>query len=168
MYKKLCKVAWEDFRKLSFKDKSAFLVRKEDGAPYHTLYAQQFDYEMIDRLVNLSNCIRKTAKGRDGAIFLRSLLSHKRAMLYFSQPSSRTFLSFFSACQILGLQIGEVRDTSTSSEFKGEAQEDSIRTFSSGPSTNSMIRNRVPSTSSKPYTDATLACWRLARARASR
>ncbi|MDA3925531.1 MAG: aspartate carbamoyltransferase [Kiritimatiellae bacterium] len=131
MYKKLCEVPWEDFKKLSFKEKSAFLVRKEDGAPYHTLYAQQFDYETINRLVNLSNFIRKTAKGRDGAIFLRSLLAHKRSMLYFSQPSSRTFLSFHSACQLLGLQVGEVRDSSISSEFKGESKEDSIRTFSS-------------------------------------
>jgi aspartate carbamoyltransferase catalytic subunit len=63
--------------------------------------------------------------------FLQSLLSHKRAMLYFSQPSTRTFLSFCAACEILGLKLGEVRDTSTSSEFKGESQEDSVRTFSS-------------------------------------
>ncbi len=131
MFKKLCDVAWEDFQKLSFKEKSAFLIRKEDGAPYYTLYAQQFDYATIDRLVNLSNCIRKTAKSREGSVYLRTLLSHKRAMLYFSQPSSRTFLSFLSACQLLGLQVGEVRDTSISSEFKGESHEDSIRTFSS-------------------------------------
>ena len=63
--------------------------------------------------------------------FLRSLLPNQRAMLYFSQPSSRTFLSFCSACEILGMNIGEVRDTATSSEFKGETQEDSVRTFSS-------------------------------------
>jgi aspartate carbamoyltransferase catalytic subunit len=58
-------------------------------------------------------------------------MANQRAMLYFSQPSSRTFLSFCAACQLLGVQIGEVRDTSTSSEFKGETQEDSVRTFSS-------------------------------------
>ncbi len=52
-------------------------------------------------------------------------------MLYFSQPSTRTFLSFHSACQILGMKTVEVRDTATSSEMKGETQEDSIRTFSS-------------------------------------
>ena len=131
MYKKLCDVAWEDFRKLSFKEKSSYLVRKEDGAPFHTLYAQQFDHAMLERLAVLSNCIRKISKSHAGADYLSSLLSHKRAMLYFSQPSSRTFLSFLSACQILGLQTGEVRDTSISSEFKGESQEDSIRTFSS-------------------------------------
>jgi aspartate carbamoyltransferase catalytic subunit len=63
--------------------------------------------------------------------FLRGLLANRRAMLYFTQPSTRTFLSFCAACQILGMNIGEVRDTAVSSEFKGETQEDSIRTFSS-------------------------------------
>ena len=59
------------------------------------------------------------------------LLSDKRAMLYFAQPSTRTFLSFYAACQILGMHPAEVRDTTTSSEFKGESPEDSVRTFSS-------------------------------------
>jgi aspartate carbamoyltransferase catalytic subunit len=59
------------------------------------------------------------------------MLSEKRAMLYFSQPSSRTFLSFYAACQIVGMKPAEVRDTSTSSEVKGESPEDSVRTFSS-------------------------------------
>jgi aspartate carbamoyltransferase catalytic subunit len=52
-------------------------------------------------------------------------------MLYFVQPSTRTFLSFMAACQILGMQCSEVRDTATSSEMKGERPEDSVRTFSS-------------------------------------
>lgn len=63
--------------------------------------------------------------------FLQDLLSEKRAMLYFAQPSTRTFLSFYAACQILGVQAAEVRDAHTSSEVKGESQEDSVRTFSS-------------------------------------
>jgi aspartate carbamoyltransferase catalytic subunit len=52
-------------------------------------------------------------------------------MLYFTQPSTRTFLSFLNACQILGIQCSEIRDSSTSSEIKGETQEDALRTFSS-------------------------------------
>jgi len=52
-------------------------------------------------------------------------------MLYFVQPSTRTFLSFYSACQILGIKCAEVRDTKTSSEVKGESEEDTVRTFSS-------------------------------------
>lgn len=52
-------------------------------------------------------------------------------MLYFTQPSTRTFLSFQSACHILGIKNSEIRDTATSSEMKGESIEDSLRTFSS-------------------------------------
>jgi aspartate carbamoyltransferase len=51
-------------------------------------------------------------------------------MLYFTQASTRTFLSFLTACQILGMQCGEIRDPSVSSEAKGESPLDSIRMFS--------------------------------------
>ncbi len=64
-------------------------------------------------------------------MYLQSLLPHRRAMLYFTQPSTRTFLSFQSACHILGIKNSEIRDTATSSEVKGESIEDSLRTFSS-------------------------------------
>ena len=60
-----------------------------------------------------------------------TLLPTRRAMLYFTQPSTRTFLSFNNACHILGMRTSEIRDPSTSSEVKGESFEDSIRTFSS-------------------------------------
>ncbi|MDD2597662.1 MAG: aspartate carbamoyltransferase [Kiritimatiellae bacterium] len=123
-------IAWVDFQKLSIREKIPYLIQ-EGGEPFHTLFAQQFGWAEVERLTALTNAIRKIAKTREGTLFLRSLISDKRAMLYFSQPSSRTFLSFLSACQILGIQTGEVRDTSISSEFKGESHEDSIRTFSS-------------------------------------
>ncbi|MEK7721372.1 MAG: aspartate carbamoyltransferase, partial [Elusimicrobiota bacterium] len=54
-----------------------------------------------------------------------------RAMLYFVQPSTRTFMSFLNAAHILGVKTSEIRDTSTSSEVKGETPEDTVRTFSS-------------------------------------
>ncbi len=130
MKKKMSEISWDDFQRLPFVEKAPYLLQ-DDGAPYHTLFAQQFDYAVLERLTVLTNCIRKISKSRAGADFLRSLIADKRAMIYFSQPSSRTFLSFLSACQILGIQTGEVRDTSTSSEFKGESHEDSVRTFSS-------------------------------------
>ena len=75
--------------------------------------------------------IRQIAKDQHGMLFLRSLLAHKRVMLYFTQPSTRTFLSFLNACHILGIQSSEIRDPQTSSEYKGEDLEDAIRTFSS-------------------------------------
>lgn len=129
---RLTEIAWEEFEGLPLEAKRPYLERSVgDSMPYHTLFAQQFDRPLLDRLVALSNRIRFIAKSREGSIFLKSFLSHKRAMLYFSQPSSRTFLSHLAACQILGLTTGSVRDAATSSEFKGESREDSIRTFSS-------------------------------------
>ncbi len=123
-------ISWEEFATLPTEEKVPYL-QQPDGTPYHTLFAQQFDPGLLERLCSLANSIRGIAKTRVGMDFLRHLICHKRAMLYFSQPSSRTFLSFLSACQILGLPTGEVRDTATSSEYKGESREDSVRTFSS-------------------------------------
>jgi aspartate carbamoyltransferase catalytic subunit len=120
---------WEEFQSLSPQEKAPFFQR--DGRPYHALVAQQFDRPFLDRLCELATRTRRIAKTRGGRLFLQDLLSDKRAMLYFAQPSTRTFLSFYAACQIVGLHPAEVRDTSTSSELKGESPEDSVRTFSS-------------------------------------
>ena len=129
---KLTEVTWEDYEKLPLEAKRPYLANYEiPDTPYHTLFAQQFDRALLERLAALANRIRFMAKSKEGALYLKSLLPHKRAMLYFSQPSSRTFLSHLAACQILGLTTGSVRDAATSSEFKGESKEDSIRTFSS-------------------------------------
>ena len=95
------------------------------------VYAQQFDRPFLDFICNLANQIRQLARTKMGAGHLRNILPHKRAMLYFVQPSTRTFLSFLNACQILGLNTSEIRGTTTSSEVKGESQEDTIRTFAS-------------------------------------
>jgi aspartate carbamoyltransferase catalytic subunit len=51
-------------------------------------------------------------------------------MLYFIQPSTRTFLSFAAACQILGISYDEVRNPSVSSEIKGETEDDTVRVLS--------------------------------------
>ena len=129
---KLTEIAWEDFHALALEDKKPYLEREDgSGLPYHTLFAQQFDRALLERLCNLANRIRFINKSKEGALYLKNVLAHKRAMLYFSQPSSRTFLSHLAACQLLGITTGSVRDAATSSEFKGESHEDSIRTFSS-------------------------------------
>ncbi len=128
--KNLSNIPWDAFVSLPLAEKTPYLMQL-DGMPYHTLFAQQFGRDLLNNLAVLANEIRTIAKTREGTEFLRTMALHKRAMLYFSQPSSRTFLSFVSACQILGVPTGEVRDTSISSEFKGESREDSVRTFSS-------------------------------------
>ncbi|MDD5482325.1 MAG: aspartate carbamoyltransferase [Kiritimatiellae bacterium] len=125
----LRELAWGEFQKLDLKQKADCF--NLDGQPYHVLVAQQFDRRLLEELGDLATNIRYIAKTKSGMDFLHALLSHKTAMLYFTQPSTRTFLSFHSACQILGMRTVEVRDTATSSEMKGETQEDSVRTFSS-------------------------------------
>jgi aspartate carbamoyltransferase len=97
----------------------------------HLIFTAQLDLELLDHLGQVADMIRAFHKTKEGCEFLSSLLHHKRAMLYFTQPSTRTFLSFMAACQLLGLRFGEVRDPSVSSEAKGESQLDSIRMFSS-------------------------------------
>ena len=98
---------------------------------FHCLESEQFDRKFLDDICKLADVIRFLNKSKEGADRLASLLSHKRAMLYFVQPSTRTFLSFQSACQILGMKTADVRDTNTSSEVKGESESDTVRTFSS-------------------------------------
>ena len=98
---------------------------------FHVLDPRQFDRALLDDLCALTTRLRQHAKSRLGARSLQTLLPHKRAMLYFTQPSTRTFLSFDNACHLLGVRTSEIRDPSISSEVKGETFEDSIRTFSS-------------------------------------
>jgi aspartate carbamoyltransferase catalytic subunit len=99
--------------------------------PKHILSAGQFDRPFLNYIYELTNTIRKFDKSKDGLQYLQSLLTHRRAMLYFTQPSTRTFMSFQAACHILGMKPSEIRDSSTSSERKGESIEDSLRTFAS-------------------------------------
>jgi aspartate carbamoyltransferase catalytic subunit len=114
---------WEEFYGDDVSDKLDFFSRNE--RLYDIIYAQQFDRGFLNYICKLANQIRILAQK------LSSLLSHKRAMLYFVQPSTRTFISFLNACHILGMRVSEIRGTSTSSEVKGESQEDTIRTFAS-------------------------------------
>jgi aspartate carbamoyltransferase catalytic subunit len=98
---------------------------------FHVIDAKPFNRPLLDELCELTNVVRESSRSKEGALALKGLLPHKRAMLYFTQPSTRTFLSFNNACQILGMETSEIRDPTTSSEVKGETFEDSIRTFSS-------------------------------------
>ncbi|MCO6047825.1 hypothetical protein NG895_28300 [Aeoliella sp. ICT_H6.2] len=104
---------------------------ERSGRLRHVIFSGQFSVDLLEELAGVADAIRKLSKHRSGQDFLINLLHHKRAMLYFTQPSTRTFLSFMAACQILGITCNEVRDPQTSSETKGETRFDSIRMFSS-------------------------------------
>mmetsp|Transcript_39736 Transcript_39736/g.95979 ORF Transcript_39736/g.95979 Transcript_39736/m.95979 type:complete len:396 (+) Transcript_39736:92-1279(+) len=124
------KYTWEEFEELDLKSKNKLL---QGNVPqvFHTLNAEQFDRAFLDRLYSLTNIIRSISKTKNGATYLANRLRDKRAMLYFAQASTRTYLSFKTACDIVGINCTDVRDTSTSSEVKGETFSDTIRTFSS-------------------------------------
>ncbi|QHI70417.1 aspartate carbamoyltransferase [Tichowtungia aerotolerans] len=125
----LNQISWNKLNGLGPEGKSPYF--QQDGRTFHALVAQQFSRPMLEDLCSLATCVRKIAKSREGCSFLQSRLFDKRAMLYFAQPSTRTYLSFDSACQTVGLDCMDVRDSSTSSEVKGESPEDTVRTFSS-------------------------------------
>ena len=118
---------WDEFYSRPIDEKLDSFKMKD--RIFDVIFAQQFDRQFLDDLCDLADKIRLLAKTKSGAQKLRGLLPHKRAMLYFVQPSTRTFLSFQNACHLLGLNVSEIRDTSTTSEVKGETSEDSIRTF---------------------------------------
>ena len=81
--------------------------------------------------MSFNDTIRKFDKSKEGLMYLQGLLAHKRAMLYFTQPSTRTFLSFQSACHIVGMQSARSGTLLPVVKRKGESIEDSLRTFSS-------------------------------------
>ena len=101
------------------------------GELFHVIDTNGFDRPLLDQLCALTTRVRSIAKSTDGALALQQLVPPARAMLYFPQPSTRTFLSFNNACHVLGIRTSEIRDPATSSEVKGESFDDSIRTFSS-------------------------------------
>ena len=129
--KKLNQVAWDEFSGLTASEKAPYFLADESVSPYHALVAQQFSRPVLENICSLATNVRRLSKTREGSQFLKMQLFDKRAMLYFAQPSTRTYLSFNAACQTVGLDCVNVRDSSTSSEVKGESPEDTIRTFSS-------------------------------------
>jgi len=80
---------WDEFYSKPVDEKIEFFKMK--GRVFDIIYAQQFDRHLLDLLCDLAEKIRMLAKTKMGAQKLSSLLQHKRAMLYFVQPSTRTF-----------------------------------------------------------------------------
>ncbi len=125
----LAKLSWEKFAERPLNERLHSFSK--NGRLFDCLFSQQFNRKLLDHMFTVATRIRTAAKEKTGLDRLQTLLSHKRAMLYFIQPSTRTYLSFQSACYILGMKVSEIRSTSTSSELKGESPEDTVRTFSS-------------------------------------
>ena len=122
-------LSWDEFYNTPLTDKLSFF--KQDSRIFDCLFAGQFNRDILNDLFKLSDRIRSKARTKRGLDKLQQLLSHKRACLYFGQPSTRTFLSFQNACHILGIKTSDIRSVTASSEAKGESLEDTIRTMHS-------------------------------------
>jgi aspartate carbamoyltransferase catalytic subunit len=95
----------------------------------HLIYTQQLSRSLLDRLFETADKARNLYASRLGATFLKECLPNRRALLYFVQPSTRTFLSFHAAATLLGMSCVHITQPSTSSESKGESPLDSVQTF---------------------------------------
>ncbi|MFC1582093.1 aspartate carbamoyltransferase [Planctomycetota bacterium] len=104
---------------------------KREERLFHFVKAGQLGRTDLLELGQRADRIRALGADEAGLRQLNSLLPHKRVMLYFNQPSSRTFFSFMNACHILGMRVCENRDPSLTSEKKGESFADTICTFAS-------------------------------------
>lgn len=123
---------WHEYERRLERPLMAKLPELErDDRLRHVIFSRQFTRQTLDRLCQLATKLREIGETRDGLEFLNGRLRGKRAMLYFTQASTRTFLSFKTACDILGMVCTDIRDPSVSSEAKGESPLDSIRMFSS-------------------------------------
>lgn len=92
---------WELFKSKPTDEKAA-IFSKEDGGLFDVIYAQQFTKAHLEELFVLADKVREIATTQRGMNFLRTILSDKRAMLFFVQPSTRTFLFFFKCLPDIG------------------------------------------------------------------
>jgi aspartate carbamoyltransferase len=96
----------------------------------HVLRTQDLQPAVLQWLFRIADKSRTIYQTESGARFLHDCLPHRSLLLYFLQPSTRTFFSFQAAARILGMSTSIVRDTDKLSEAKGESQlPDSMHTL---------------------------------------
>lgn len=117
----------DGYDKLDFDDKLSLF--SSHGRLCHVVFTQQFSRERLDGLFDLAEKARRLYTSRIGAAFLKECLPNRRTLMYFVQPSTRTFLSFQAAAAILGMSTAQVTSQQTSSEAKGESPLDSVHAF---------------------------------------
>jgi len=119
---------YDEFASLRPSEKANFFV-DPDGVLQSLVFTQQTDLAWYKRLHKLARVIQKNYDSPDFRAFLCSVLSGYSAVLYFNQPSTRTFTSFSLAAQGLGMVVEEIRDPNMSSLYKGESGLDSLLTL---------------------------------------
>lgn len=99
------------------------------GRLVHLVHTRQLSRRVAEDIFDTADAARRLNTSRLGATYLKESLVGRLALLYFVQPSTRTFLSFRAAASLLGMSPAEVRSREISSEMKGESPLDSLRTF---------------------------------------
>lgn len=93
------------------------------------IYTQQIDSSLLEDIVDVANHIKKHYYDVGFRQKLSTLMTGHSCSLLFTQPSTRTFVSFSLAAQELGMCVEEIRDPSISSIYKGETSVDSLLTL---------------------------------------
>ncbi|MHC4810537.1 MAG: aspartate/ornithine carbamoyltransferase family protein [Planctomycetota bacterium] len=119
---------WDVFRQLPAAERAPFL--EDDGGRLQMLIdAGQFTRPRLDQLFRTAEAIRSRWPDPDYARGIRRLLDTRSAALYFTQPSTRTYVSFALAARSVGLMCDEIRSAEMSSLYKGESELDTLLTL---------------------------------------
>lgn len=87
----------------------------------HVLEAQQYNIESLKDLFDQTDIVAKLWSTYDGRRWLHRQLNDKTALIVFTEPSTRTRISFERACKALGMDcIVSDNAKQTSSMVKGE------------------------------------------------
>ena len=119
---------WDTFRDLSAADRAPHLL-DADGRLQVLIDAGQFTRPMLDGLFGTAEAIRSGWADEDYARGIRRLLDTRSAALYFTQPSTRTYVSFALAARSVGMMCDEIRSPEMSSLYKGESELDTLLTL---------------------------------------
>ena len=121
--------SWSEFSSLSPKEKTPYLATPE-GYMKCFIFTQQLNREILEDIFSLGEVIRESVENVDFMRYLKTMLSTKSCVLYFTQCSTRTYTSFSLASQALGMMVEEIRDAELSAMYKGESELDTLITLS--------------------------------------
>lgn len=120
--------SWGEFQSLTPKEKSPYLTSPE-GYMKRFIFTQQLNRANIEDLFKLGEVIRTSVDNIEFMKYIKTLLSTKSCVLYFTQCSTRTYTSFSLASQALGMMVEEIRDAELSAMYKGESEIDTLITL---------------------------------------
>ena len=120
---------WNVYSQFSFLERMPYWQKQ--GRLFHVISSLQFDKDFLEHMYALMRRIRSLSQKKEGKRWLMGLLRECKVLLYFLQPSTRTFFSFKVACESLGMHVSDLKDMNVSSSVKGESFDDTIRTVAS-------------------------------------